>query len=59
MIWSLEGPHTLSFTAEEYWNIGLNMLPPDSFMEISQLGYSTGEFQALKLIVAAVFSALD
>ena len=34
-------------------NIELNMLPLDSFMSClhSLLGYSTGEFQALQLIV--------
>ena len=42
-------------------NIGLNMLPLDSFMSClhSLLGYSTGEFQALQLIVLAVFGAVD
>ena len=40
-------------------NIGLNMLPLD-FMLCwhSLLGYSTGEFQALQLIVLAVFGAV-
>ena len=40
-------PYTFSL------NIGLNMLPSDSFMSClhSLLGYSTGEFQALQLIV--------
>ena len=42
-------------------NIGLNMLPLDSFMLClhSLLGYSTGEFQALQLIVLAAFGAVD
>ena len=42
-------------------NIGLNMLPLDSFISClhSQLGYSTGEFQALQLIVLAAFGAVD
>ena len=42
-------------------NIGLNMLPLDSFMSClhSLIGYSTGEFQALQLIVLVAFSALD
>ena len=42
-------------------NIGWNMLPSDSFMSClhSLLGYSTGEFQALQLIVLAVFGAVD
>ena len=42
-------------------NIGLNMLPSDSFISRlgCLLGYSTGQFQALQLIVLAVFGALD
>ena len=42
-------------------NIGLNMFPLDSFMLYlhSVLGYSTGEFQALQLIVLAAFRAVD
>ena len=42
-------------------NIGLNILPLDSFMSClhSVLGYSTGEFQALQLIVFATFGAVD
>ena len=38
-------------------NIGLNMFPLDSFMSClhSLLGYSTGEFRALQLIVLAAF----
>ena len=42
-------------------NIGLNMFPLDSFMSClhSLLGYSTGEFQALQLIVLAAFGAVD
>ena len=42
-------------------NIGLNMFPLDSFKSClhSLLGYSTGEFQALQLIVFAVFGAVD
>ena len=42
-------------------NIGLNMFPLDSFMSILHflLGYSTGEFQALQLIVLAAFGAVD
>ena len=42
-------------------NIGLNMLPLDSFMSClhSLLGYSTGKFQALQLIVLAAFGAVD
>ena len=42
-------------------NIGLNMFPLDSFMSClhSPLGYSTGEFQALQLIVFAAFGAVD
>ena len=42
-------------------NIGLNMFPLDSFMSClhSLLGYSTGEFQALQLIVPAAFGAVD
>ena len=42
-------------------NIGLNMFPLDSFMSClhSILGYSTGEFQALQLIVLAAFGAVD
>ena len=42
-------------------NIGLNMFPLDSFMSClhSLLGYSTGEFQALQLIVLATICAVD
>ena len=42
-------------------NIGLNMLPPESFVSCldSLLGYSTGEFHALQLIVLAVSVAVD
>ena len=42
-------------------NIGLNMFPLDSSMSClhSLLGYSTGEFQALQLIVLAAFGAVD
>ena len=42
-------------------NIGLNMFPLDSFMSClhSLLGLSKGEFQALQLIVLAVFGAVD
>ena len=42
-------------------NIGLNMLPLDSFMSClhSLLGYSAGEFQALQLIVLVAFGAVD
>ena len=40
---------------------GLNMFPLDSFMSClhSLLGYSTGEFQALQLIVFVAFGAVD
>ena len=42
-------------------NIGLNMFPLGSFMSClhSLLGYSTGEFQALQLIVPVAFGAVD
>ena len=42
-------------------NIGLNMLPSDSFVSClhSLLGYSTGEFHALQLIVLVAFDAAD
>ena len=42
-------------------NIGLNMFSLDSFMSClhSLLGYATGEFQALQLIVLAAFGAVD
>ena len=42
-------------------NIGLNMFPLDSFMPClhSLLGYSTGKFQALQLIVLAAFGPVD
>ena len=42
-------------------NIALNMFPLDSFMPClhSLLGYSTGEFQALQLMVIAAFGAVD
>ena len=44
-----------------FLNIGLNMLPLDSFMAClhSILGYSTGEFQALQLTVLAALGAVD
>ena len=44
-----------------FLNIGLNMLPSDAFMSClhSLLGYSTGEFQALQLIVLVTFDAVD
>ena len=42
-------------------NSGLNMFPLGSFMSClhSLLGYPTGEFQALQLIVLAAFGAVD
>ena len=42
-------------------NIGLNMFHLDSFMSClhSLLGYSTGEFEALQLVVLAAFGAVD
>ena len=42
-------------------NIGLNMFLLDSFMSClhTLLGYSTGEFQALQLIVLVAFGAVD
>ena len=42
-------------------NIALNMFPLDSFMSClhSLLGYSTGEFQALQLIVLVAFGTVD
>ena len=42
-------------------NIGLNTSPSDSLVSYlnSHLGYSAGEFQALQLIVLAVFGAVD
>ena len=42
-------------------NIGFNTFTLDSFMAClhSLLGYSTGEFQALQLIVLAAFVAVD
>ena len=41
-------------------NIGLNMFPLDSFISClhSLLGYYTGEFPALQLIVLVAFGAL-
>ena len=44
-----------------YEYIGLNMLPSDSFVSCldSLLGYSTGEFQVLQLIVLAVLGTVD
>ena len=38
---------------------GLNMLPSDSSCLDFLLGYSTGEFQDLQLIVLVVFGAMD
>ena len=42
-------------------NIGLNIFPLESFTSClhSLLGYSTGEFHALQLIVLAAFGAAD
>ena len=42
-------------------NIDFNMLPLDSFMSnlYSQLGFFTGEFQALQLVVLAVFGIVN
>ena len=42
-------------------NIGLSIFPLDSFMSClhSLLGYSTGEFRALQLIVFAAFGTVD
>ena len=43
-------------------NIGLNMLPSDSFMLLCLdpvLGYSAGEFQTSQLIVLVVFGSVD
>ena len=42
-------------------NVGLNMLPSDSFLSCLDflLGYSTGEFQALQLIVLSLFGAME
>ena len=56
--------HTPGFSVPENslpLNIGLNILPLDSFMSCldSLLGYSTGEFQALQLFVLAMFGAVD
>ena len=44
-----------------FLNIGLNMFPLGSFMSClhSLQAYSTGEFQALHLIVLAAFGAVD
>ena len=44
-----------------FLNIGLNMFPLDSFMSClhSLQGYSTGEFQALQLIVHVALVAVD
>ena len=41
--------------------IGLNMLPLDSFVSCLHfiLGYSTGEFQALQLVVLEAFGDVD
>ena len=42
-------------------NIGFNMVPSAPFMShlATQLGYSAGEFQALQLIVLAMFGVVD
>ena len=44
-----------------FQNMGFNMVPSNSFMShlYTQLGYSTGEVQALQLIVLAAFGVLD
>ena len=49
--------HPLTFSL----NTGLNMLPSNCFMSClhSLLGYSTGDFQALQLILFAAFNAVD
>ena len=50
-------PHMMTFSL----NIGLYMFSLDSFMSClhSLLGYSTGEFQVLQLIVLAAFGIVD
>ena len=42
-------------------NIGLNMLPSDSFVSCLDFlqGYCTGDFQALQMIVLVVYDAVD
>ena len=66
--WTRESPRCLGSPCERAcrkWtfrlNIGLNTSPSDSFVSYlnSHLGYSAGEFQALQLIVLAVFGAVD
>ena len=44
-----------------FQNIAFNMVPSDPFMShlATQLGYSAGKFQALKLIVLSTFGAVD
>ena len=44
-----------------FQNIGFNMVPSKPFMShlTTQLGNSAGEFQALQLIVLAVFGVMD
>ena len=51
----------VSFAGHSSLNIGLNMLPSDSFMSClhSLLGYFTGDFQVLHLIVIVAFGAVD
>ena len=48
----------LSETKKFSLNIGLNMLPSDLFVSCLTW-YSTGEFQALQLIIPVVFGAVD
>ena len=44
-----------------FQNIGFSMVPSGPYMShlTTQLGYSTGEFQALQLIVLAAFGVVD
>ena len=43
-----------------FQNIAFNMVPSDPFMShIVKLGYSTGEFQSLQLIVLVAFGVMD
>ena len=53
-------PHLPGCFCPFFQNIGFNMVPSEPFMShlATQFGYNAGEFQALQLIVLAMFGAL-
>ena len=54
-------PLRMFLSLDSFQNIGLNMVSSDPFMSHldTQLGYSTGEFQALQMIVHVVFGVVN